>query len=230
VRPHLRSVNIGLLVDDGAIGEKTAIYKYPVTGAVFVSAPGRAKGLSGLAGDSIGDIENHGGDDQAVYAFAREDLDLWEAELGRLLPDGSFGENFTLVGLDPNRALIGERWQVGSDLVVQVTSPRIPCRAFARRMAEEGWARRFTERGRPGAYLRVLQAGQVEAGDPVTVLHKPGHKVDVTTALWALTIKPWLLVSLLEAGGDLPGEMRQAAEAAAQPSLARNAEAPKISE
>jgi MOSC domain-containing protein YiiM len=226
-------VNVGSLVDGPAKGGKTAIYKHPVAGPVFVSAPGCAKGSSGLAGDSIGDKEDHGGDDQAVYAFAREDLDRWEAELGRQLPDGSFGENFTLAGLDPNVALIGERWRVGSDLVVQVTSPRIPCRTFAQRMAEEGWARRFTERGRPGAYLRVLQAGHVRAGDPVTVLYKPSHNVDVTTVLWALTIKPWLLPGLLEAWGHLPEELREAAEAVAQPPLAklsRNSAASKTCE
>ena len=209
----VKSVNIGALAPNPAKDNMTAIAKRPAEGAVWARAPGALKGRSGLDGDAIGDHEHHGGNDQAVYAFGREDLDRWEVELGRTLPDGSFGENLTTLGIDPNRALIGERWQVGAELLLQVTSPRLPCRTFAAKMAEPGWARRFTESGRPGAYLKVLRPGPVRAGDAITVVRRPAHGVDITTALYALTIEPKLLGDLLAAGDDLSVEMRESIEA-----------------
>ncbi len=172
------------------------------------SAPGASKGHSGLDGDAIGDSENHGGDDQAVYAFAREDLDRWEAKLGRVLPDGSFGENLTTWGVDPNRALIGEQWRIGDDLVLQVSGPRLPCRTFAARMGVRGWAKRFATDGRPGAYLRVVHPGTVRAGDGVEVWRRPAHEVTVSVALFAFTTKPALLAGLFAAGDCLSDEMR----------------------
>jgi len=205
----VRAVNIGQLAPGSPKGGSTAIVKRPTERPVFVSAPGPLKGESGLEGDSVGDKEHHGGDDQAVYAFAREDLDRWEAELGVELPDGAFGENLTIVGVDPNEAQIGERWRVGPDILVEVTSPRIPCKTFAARMGVVGWARRFTEAGRPGAYLRVVQAGFVRAGDSISVVRRPAHGVTVSMALFAFTIKPQILGDLLAAGDDLPPAMRQ---------------------
>jgi MOSC domain-containing protein YiiM len=187
--------------------------KRPVDGTVLVRAPGPVKGESGVAGDAIGDRRHHGGGDQAVYAFAREDLDDWEVKLGRSLSDGSFGENLTTVGIDPNEAPIGERWRVGRQLLLQVTAPRVPCRTFAHWIGETGWIRRFTEAGRPGAYLKVLEPGPVRAGDPITVVHRPSHGVSITMALYALTTKPGLLGELLAAGADLPDAMRENIEA-----------------
>jgi len=107
----------------------TGIDKRPATGPVAVRAPGMTDGGagSGLAGDTIGDRRSHGGDDQAVYAYAREDLDRWQRDLGRTLTSGSFGENLTTQGVDVNGALIGERWSIGDAVVVEVTSPRVPC-------------------------------------------------------------------------------------------------------
>ena len=153
----LQSVNVGKLMPNPAKGGVTAFGKRPVEGPVFVSAPGSAKGRSGVEWDAVGDRWNHGGNDQAVYAFAREDLDYWKAELHRELADGSFGENFTTMGIDPNEALIGERWQVGSEALLQVTAPRIPCKTFAARVGVRRWARHFTETARPDAYLRTAR-------------------------------------------------------------------------
>ncbi len=204
----VRAVNVGKLAPNPAKGGETAIVKSPAERPVFVSAPGPVKGESGLEGDFIGDKENHGGDEQAVYAFAREDLDRWEAELGFALPDGAFGENLTTIGIDPNEARIGERWRVGPDILLEVTSPRIPCKTFAALMGVVGWARRFSESGRPGAYLRVLQAGSVSAGDAISVVRRPAHGVTVSMALFAFTIKPQILGDLLAAGEDLTPSMR----------------------
>ena len=92
--------------------------------------------------------------------------------LGRDLADGMFGENLTTEGLDVDAAVVGERWRVGSALL-EVTGPRIPCATFAAWMGERGWVRRFTERGRTGAYLAVVEPGVVSAGDAVEVLDRP---------------------------------------------------------
>ena len=118
--------------------EVTGIHKRAVEVATL-RAPGPKRGGlgSGLVGDFIGEVRHHGGDPQAVYAFAREELDVWERRLDLTLPNGSFGENLTTVGLDVDGSLIGERWAVGDEVVLEVTGPRIPCATFAARMGIE---------------------------------------------------------------------------------------------
>jgi MOSC domain-containing protein YiiM len=191
----------------------TGIDKRPAGGPVHVRAPGtRAGGLgSGLEGDTIGDRAHHGGDDQAVYAYAREDLDHWQEVLGRDLPSGSFGENLTTEGIDINAALVGERWIVGDRLELQITDPRIPCSTFRGWIAQRGWLRTFTEAAVPGTYLRVVAPGDVAAGDAITVSHRPDHDVTVALVFRALTREPELLASIL-AADDLPVETRAFAE------------------
>lgn len=122
---------------------RTGIDKQPTLDAVEVRAPGsRAHGKgSGLVGDFIGDRHNHGGDDQAVYAYAVEDLQWWADELGSTLAAGGFGENMTTEGIDVNGALIGERWAVGNDVELQVAGPRIPCATFRGWLNRPGWLR-----------------------------------------------------------------------------------------
>jgi len=169
-----------------------------------------AVGPLGLDGDEHGDTENHGGADQAVYAYAREDLDFWEAELGRPLPNGVFGENLTTEGIDVNDALIGERWRIGPDLILETSCPRIPCGTFQGWLAREGWIKRFTLAARPGPYLRVIEPGEIRAGDRIEVVHRPGHDVTVALSFRALTIEPDLLPRLLAADA-LPGELKELA-------------------
>ncbi|MBW8701450.1 hypothetical protein MBT84_17730 [Streptomyces sp. MBT84] len=211
----LLSLNLGrpVAVDytDQPLGV-TGIDKRPVDGPVRVTAPGpKGTGASGLAGDAVCDLRHHGGDDQAVYAFAREDLDAWERELGRPLPNGSFGENLTTEGLDVSGALIGERWRVGSELVLEVTSGRIPCRTFQGHLGERGWVRRFTHRGAPGAYLRVIEPGETRTGDPIEIVHRPGHDITVALQFRASTTERHLLPDLLAAGDALHPETVAAA-------------------
>ncbi|GLI03275.1 MOSC domain-containing protein [Phytohabitans aurantiacus] len=177
----------------------TGIDKHPVVGKVRVSVPGVRKGPSGLAGDAIYDTVHHGGDDQAVYAYAREDLDRWAAELGRELRGGVFGENLTTRGVDVTGALIGERWRIGEEVVLEVADPRIPCGTFARWMADQGWIKRFTARAVPGAYLRVITPGEIQAGDPITVVSRPDHDVTIGITFRALTTEPGLLPRLVAA-------------------------------
>ncbi|GHJ14330.1 MOSC domain-containing protein [Micromonospora sp. AKA38] len=184
----------------------TGIDKRPVDGPVAVSAPGpKGAGEVGLAGDRVYDVAHHGGTDQAVYAYAREDLDRWQAELGRPLGNGSFGENLTTAGVDVNGALVGERWRVGAELVLEVSCARIPCGTFQGWLGEQGWIRRFTRAAVPGAYLRVVEPGAVRAGDPVEVVHRPDHEVTVAFLFRAVTTEPDLLPRVLVADA-LPAE------------------------
>jgi MOSC domain-containing protein YiiM len=186
----------------------TGIDKQPVSGPVMVTAPGpKGTGAVGLAGDRVYDVKHHGGTDQAVYAYAREDLDLWQAELGTPLRNGMFGENLTTRGVDITRALIGERWRLGQDVILEVSCPRIPCGTFQGWLAQAGWIKRFTEAAVPGAYLRVMSPGQITAGDPVVIEHRPAHDVTVAVAFKALTTEPDLLPRLL-AASELPEEDR----------------------
>jgi len=140
----------------------TGIDKQPVDGPVLVT-PARAKGLGmvGLAGDRVYDVRNHGGPDQAVYAYAREDLDTWEARLSRPLSNGMFGENLTTEGIDVNGALIGERWRVGPDVILEVSCPRIPCGTFQGWLQQAGWIKQFVLAAEPGSYLRVNESGEI---------------------------------------------------------------------
>ncbi|MGA5358828.1 MOSC domain-containing protein [Streptomyces purpurascens] len=190
----------------------TGIDKQPVDGSVRVSAPGpKGIGGSGLAGDAVCKLEHHGGDDQAVYAMAREDLDEWERELGRTLADGAFGENLTTQGLDVSGARIGERWRIGPEVVLEITSGRIPCRTFQGHLEEKGWVKRFTQRGAPGAYLRVIEPGAIRAGDAVEIVHRPDHDVTVALQFRAVTTERPLLPRLLAAGEALHPEVLRAA-------------------
>lgn len=163
-----------LLHDSGTIGV-TAIDKRPVDKRL------RVRPL-GLHGDVQADRKHHGGASKALYVYADEDAQEWASELGRDIPPGLFGENLRTAGIDVNAAEIGERWRIGDELVVEVTCPREPCAVFQRRMREPQWVKRFTERGRPGAYLSIVKSGSVGAGDRVEVLSRPGH--GVTIASW----------------------------------------------
>ncbi|MFD9910516.1 MOSC domain-containing protein [Streptomyces sp. NPDC059063] len=217
----LLSVNVGRpksVPYTSAPGGRTGIDKQPTDGPVRVAAPGpKGTGGSGLAGDTICDLRNHGGNDQAVYAFAREDLDEWGRRLGRALPNGVFGENLTTTGVDVNGAKIGERWRVGADLLLEVTSSRIPCRTFQGHLDQQGWIREFTQAVLPGAYLRVLEPGEIQAGDAVEIVHRPDHDVTVALQFRASTLERELLPSLLAAGDALhPEATRKALKYLAQ--------------
>jgi MOSC domain-containing protein YiiM len=210
--PTLLSVNIGSATTLPGIGA-TGIDKNPVSGPVEVRAPGpKGVGGSGLVGDAVVNRRHHGGDHQAVYAYAREDLDIWAAKLGRPLPAGSFGENMTTSGIDITNAVVGERWQVGEQVVLEVSCPRVPCRVFAGKIGVRHWVKTFTARAVPGAYLRVIQPGMIKAGDPVQVVSRPGHGVTVELSFRALTTERDLLPRLLVVNA-LPPEALELAKA-----------------
>ena len=212
VQGVVRSVNVGRPreADWAGIG-RTSIDKAPVAGPVEVLR-------LGVAGDRVSDTRHHGGPDQAVYAYSREELDWWAERLGDDLRDGEFGENLTTSGLDVDGAELGERWRIGT-VLLEVRSVRTPCNDFKSWMGRGGhdntaWVRRFAERARPGAYLRVLQPGVLAAGDPVEVVHRPGHGVTASYLFRAVTREPDLLPGLLVVDGLVDKARRRALEAA----------------
>ncbi len=185
--------------------DKTAIDKRPVDGRVRV-------GPVGLEGDDQYDTANHGGPDQALYAYAREDAAWWSRQLGREVMAGQFGENFTTEGIDVTGALIGERWRVGDDgVLLETTFARIPCATFQGWMDEPQWVRRFTQAGFPGAYLRVVAGGTVGAGDDIVVVDRPDHEVTVGETLVVRRTDADRLRRLLERPG-LPVALADAIE------------------
>lgn len=154
--------------------ETSAIWKEPVSGRVAV------RGVN-IEGDDQADRSAHGGPDRALYAYAAEDTDWWQDQLGRELGPGTFGENLTLRGIDVTGARVGERWRIGT-VVLEVTSPRIPCWKLAKKMGDPRFIKRFAQAGRPGAYLRIIEEGELGAGDEVEVVDRPDH--DVSLALF----------------------------------------------
>lgn len=207
--PVLRSVNVGRPRDRewAALGY-TSIDKRPVAGPVGVHH-------RGVVGDVVSDTKYHGGVDQAVYAFAREDLDLWGERLGRRIEDGQFGENLTTEGIDVNESEVGEQWRIGTALL-EVRYVRTPCNDFKNWMGVSGfdnarWVKRFAQEARPGPYLRVLEEGLIEAGDEIDVVHRPGHGVTVSTMFRALNLDHSLL-PLLDKVKDLVPQARVKAD------------------
>jgi MOSC domain-containing protein YiiM len=175
---------------------RSGIDKRPVTGRVVV-------GVLGLDGDVQVNRRYHGGEGQAVYAYAQEDADWWAAELDRELPPGRFGENLRTTGLDLTGALLGERWRVGTALL-EVTDCRIPCANFERFWGVPQLVKRFTAHGASGAYLRVLETGEIGAGDTVEVVSRPDHAVTTGLAFRAYTTQKHRLPELAPAVGYLP--------------------------
>jgi len=169
---RLESVNVGAeqIVGIGARQVPTGIDKQPIARAVI--------GPLGLEGDIVADVESHGGPDQAVYLYSREDYEWWEGELGHPLRAGSFGENLTLTSFGEAAVRIGDRFRVGGALL-QATAPRIPCSVFATHLRERAWVKRFAAAERPGIYARVLEPGEVAAGDSVERLDSGGDEPEL---------------------------------------------------
>lgn len=143
----------------------TGIRKHPVPGHVRVT-------VAGLEGDRVLNRRYHGGPDQAVYLYTREDYDEWQGRLGRPLEPGTFGENLVVSGLESAEVRVGERFQIAG-VLLEVTAARIPCGTLGARMEDAGFVGRFVEARRPGFYARVLQEGDIERGDAVTRIAAP---------------------------------------------------------
>jgi MOSC domain-containing protein YiiM len=182
-------------VPDSRVG-RSGIDKRPVEGRAAVQQ-------LGLDGDAQLDRRDHGGEGQAVYVYGQEDAEWWERELDRALPPGRFGENLRTAGVDLTGAVLGERWRIGTALF-EVTAPRIPCNTFARFWGVPQLVKRFTARGATGAYLRVLETGEVGAGDTVEVAFRPDHGITTGRAFRLLTTEQSQLPELEPALPFLP--------------------------
>jgi MOSC domain-containing protein YiiM len=216
----VRTISVGMPRDREWAGiGRTSIDKRAVTGPVAVHP-------LGIEGDQVSDTRHHGGPDQAVYAYAREDLDFWEQELGMPIRDGLFGENLTTEGIDVNALEIGSRLRIGEPgvgILVEAVYVRTPCNDFKGWMGECGydpraWVRRFTAEARPGPYLRVLETGTIAPGDTVEVVHRPGHGRTIRDLFVALNTDRARLPDLLVVDGLLPKVRAKAEEIAARTS------------
>jgi MOSC domain-containing protein YiiM len=163
--PKIESVNIGReqAIPGHPKMARTGIYKTPVAGPVRI-------GKLAVEGDCVFDQKHHGGPDQAVYVYFSGDYDWWSKTLGRTIAPGTFGDNVTISGLTSADLSIGDRL-VADDVVLEVAAPRIPCNTLAARMDDSGFVKAYRDAGRPGAYCRVIDEGEVRAG--MEIAHQP---------------------------------------------------------
>ncbi len=189
----LRSVNVAEVREFQHRGQtvRTGIWKLPTTERAGV-------GFEGIDGDAVVDGRVHGGVDKAVYAYSVEDYAWWADELGEPLEPGRFGENLTTEGLDLSAARIGERWRVGTTLL-EVSEPRQPCFKLGHKMGDPKFLRRFAKALRLGTYLRVIEAGEIGAGDEIEVVERPDHDVTAQMLGRAVFGERELLPTILEA-------------------------------
>jgi ferredoxin-NADP reductase/MOSC domain-containing protein YiiM len=159
---RLLSINVGLPRDIAWRGKTvhTAVWKEPVQGRRMIRR-------LNIDGDGQGDLQGHGGEQRAVFVYQIESYRYWEDRLGRSdFTYGQFGENFTVEGMSDNEVCIGDRYRIGQALF-EVTQPRVTCYRVGIRMNEPQMAALLTASGKPGFYFRVLQEGEVEAGDEI---------------------------------------------------------------
>ncbi len=184
----------------------TAIDKRPVEGPVNVHP-------LGLTGDIQASRKHHGGPTKAVYAYSQDDAEFWAGQLGREVTPGQFGENLRVAGIDASNAVIGERWSVGEQVVLEVTMPRTPCVNFARYLGERSWVRRFAEANRVGTYLSVVTKGSIAAGDTIRVADVPGHGITAAEVYAGLDdVQAQTLLAAAAAGNlTLTPQVRKAA-------------------
>ena len=178
-QPRVISVNVGQpnALQVGSRTTVTGINKHAVPGRVRVTE-------KGLEGDHVLNHRYHGGPDQAVYVYTREDYDHWTEVLGRPLNPGIFGENLVVGGLESARVRVGDRLEISAEggapsVILEVTAPRIPCSTLGAQMGDAGFVKRFTRAGRPGFYTRVLQGGEVGRGD--VMAYTPTEAADAPT-------------------------------------------------
>lgn len=172
---RVRSVNVsaGTLIEWQGRRVLTGIFKRPVSGRVRVHA-------LGLDGDRQGDLTVHGGTFKAVYSYSSINYDWWARELGRELPDGMFGENLTIDGLDESAVVVGERFAIGST-ILEAVQPCRPCYKLGVRFGDLGMVKRFMESGRYGTYYRVIEEGDIGAGDEVRRIHRDPASIAVVS-------------------------------------------------
>jgi MOSC domain-containing protein YiiM len=177
----IESVHIGTLKPTSAKTGETGIYKLPQLGAVLITK-------FGLANDEIGDLNHHGGADQAVYIYTRPDLEWWNSELKTNLAPGTFGENILLSELTSAELCLGDRFVCGQ-VILEVTSYRMPCATLAVRMNDKYFVKRFDQAMRHGAYCREVREGTVRSGMDIVYQPYGGTKVTLAEMATAHPIK-----------------------------------------
>ncbi len=203
VAPRVVAVNVGAIrhVEWRGRDVTTGIWKLPVDGRVAL------RGVN-FAGDDQADRTVHGGPDKAVYAYAREDYDYWH-DAGMDVEPAMFGENLTTEGIDLSSSIVGERWAVGST-VLEVAQPRLPCYKLGIRVGDDTFLKRFLAAHRTGAYLRVIEEGDVGTGDEIEVVLRPGHGITIRDMVRAL--KDSRLAESLRVVPGLPAFWQEVAE------------------
>lgn len=161
----------------------TGIFKTPVDGAARI-------GSLGLQGDAVCDTRHHGGVDQAIYVFGAPDYEWWSAELGRELPPGTFGENLTISGLESATLSVGDRL-IMDEVVLEITSPRIPCGTLAARIGDPQFVKRFRFAERPGVYCRVIREGTIRAGEAARLEPHTGPTISVLESFRDFYLDQW---------------------------------------
>jgi MOSC domain-containing protein YiiM len=198
---QLVSVNLGLprTVTWKGRTVKTGIFKTPTNGRVRVET-------LNLDGDRQADLSVHGGPDKAIYVYPSEHYDYWRGEFPDMeLPWGMFGENFTTTGLLEGAVNGGDTFRIGS-AVAMVTQPRVPCYKLAAKFGREDIVKRFLASGRSGFYLKVVQEGEVGAGDAIELMSRDGHAVTVAD-----------VATLYRDGSDQVSLLRRAVQVEALP-------------
>jgi MOSC domain-containing protein YiiM len=182
------SVNVGAPRDVEWQGRivTSAIWKTPTEERV------RVAGVN-LAGDDQADRRVHGGVDKAVYAYAMEDYAWWAQTVD--VEPGSFGENLTTEGIDLRACAVGDRWHVGT-VALEVAQPREPCFKLGMRMGDEHFPDKFEQAARPGAYLRIVTAGELGAGDAIVVTETAAPRVCLGDMVRGLPAETWRVIAV----------------------------------
>ena len=197
------SVSLPKEVVDGGRTVRTAIFKQPVEGRIFLRR-------LNLEGDKQADLSVHGGVHKAVYAYPVEHYGYWHDQLGRNLPWGMFGENFTAEGLLEGEVRIGDRLGIGS-AEVMVTQPRIPCYKLGIKFGQADMVKRFLASRRTGFYCSVVREGEVGAGDRIELLHRDEGAITVADVvrLYAFERNDWETLGRAIETGALPESWRR---------------------
>ncbi len=206
------SINVGPVREVMHNGRptRTAIWKSPVTGSVALRD-------NAVEGDSIANLDNHGGPHKAVYAYAVEDSRWWRSEHRRVVLPGAMGENLTVEGIDVSAAQVGDRWSVGS-AVLEVAGPRTPCFKLGLRHDDQDIVEEFRNSLRWGAYLRIITEGAVSAGDEVVVSAESEPTMSVSDVALIYNREPERAAELLDVPRIAPEWIRFAtAELAKRP-------------
>jgi len=146
---------------------QTGIYKKPIHTKVRVTK-------FGIEGDTIVDQNVHGGLDQAVYIYSKEDYEWWSQQIGKAIAPGTFGENLTISGFDVDDFVVGDRLQI-NNVLLEISAPRTPCFKLAAVMNDATFGRQFAKAAKPGAYARVLTEGDLEIGNTITLIKTELH-------------------------------------------------------